>query len=138
MVRPILLICLFISLSIHCFSQQVKNNVGVYDSGIRPEFEYKSTPEERSRNYAESIRKEFQLSKDTALLVYRITLKFENDAQSQIDDRRQMTEYEKAIMQKLRKDHHEKVRELIREDLREKFDQKMKHRNPSESAPKSW
>lgn len=134
---------LFVSPSL--FAQQIKSNAGVYDQGMRPDFKDKITAEERAKIVTMKMKKELKLSDDTARIVYRINLASETEYDEQLKNSPDMTEYDKAMLKKIKSNQQEELKKILSpeqwEQLSKNAEQQKKQGigNPSggESRPRS-
>lgn len=94
---------------------QIKSNAGIYDDGIRPKFEQKDnfSPEDKAKMITSKMKKDLNLSKDTAKLIYQINLATETEFAEQLKNSPNMTEYDKAMLKKIRSNNTEEIKKVL-------------------------
>lgn len=105
-------------------SAQVNNQVGVYDEGMRPKFDEPANPEETARERTSGMKRQLKLSPEQFRSVYRINLYFEKAYQEQLSQSPGMTEYDKAILGKIRKEQMDSLQKVLTGEQWQMFTQK--------------
>ena len=102
---------------------QIKSNAGIYDDGIRPKFADKDnyTPEDKAKMVTQKMKKELNLSNDTAKLIYQINLATETEFAEQLKNSPNMTEYDKAMLKKIRSNNTEEIKKVLTADQWAKY-----------------
>ena len=102
---------------------QIKSNAGIYDDGIRPKFAEKDnySPEDKAKMVTQKMKKELNLSNDTAKLIYQINLATETEFAEQLKNSPNMSEYDKAMLKKIRSNNSEEIKKVLSPDQWAKY-----------------
>jgi len=123
------IVCLGLMI-ISMFAQaQIQGNAGVYDEGFRPQFNEKVNAEDQARENTLRMKRELKLNPDQVKQVGRINLQYEKEFQDQLANSPNMTDYDKAMLYKIRKQQMDALKEVLTEEQWQVFNSK-RLRNP--------
>lgn len=94
---------------------QIQGNSGVYDEGFRPQFNEKVNAEDQARENTLRMKRELKLSADQVKQVGRINLQYEKEFQDQLAVSPNMTDYDKAVLNKIRKQQLDALKAVLTE-----------------------
>lgn len=107
------LVCLGLMIISTHVQAQIQGNAGVYDEGFRPQFNEKVNAEDQARENTLRMKRELKLNPDQLKQVGRINLQYEKEFQDQLANSPNMTDYDKAMLYKIRKQQMDALKEVL-------------------------
>lgn len=102
-------------------SSQIRSTQGEYDSGMRPEFTERITFEDRAKMKTSRIKKACNLPSDTLKMIYKVYLKYEQEADEFIKPTQEMNAYDRAMLKKIRDAEEADVMALLNSEQRSAY-----------------
>ncbi len=122
---------LLTGLSVQAQQNQNKfgGQTGNYDPGMRPDFKAeRPSPEQVAKQQTAQLKKDLSLDPVLEKKVFAINLDYAQQYEEQVKNSPDMTEYDKAMLKKIREDHKTALKGVLTEEQWNLYQKKEKER----------